>query len=55
MAVAGPAAEELRAERQRREHEDELAEERHARALAEAEARHLKERLEERAAHISDL
>jgi hypothetical protein len=50
-------AAELRAELelQRREHERELAEERHARALAEAEARHLADRLKERADHISDL
>ncbi|MEU6595403.1 helix-turn-helix domain-containing protein [Streptomyces sp. NPDC046881] len=42
-------------ERLRHEHELQLAEERNARALAEAEARHLRERLAERAAHIADL
>ncbi|WP_206315735.1 hypothetical protein [Streptomyces sp. C1-2] len=46
-------AAELRAERQRHEHE--LAEERHVCALAEEEARHFAERLQDRAAHISDL
>ncbi|MEU5902667.1 helix-turn-helix transcriptional regulator [Streptomyces venezuelae] len=50
-------AAELRAEleRLRHEHELQLAEERHARALAEAEVGHLHTRLEERAAHIADL
>ncbi|WP_327722981.1 FUSC family protein (plasmid) [Streptomyces sp. NBC_00490] len=33
----------------------ELMQEQHARALAEAEARHLKERLAERAGHLADL
>jgi hypothetical protein len=47
----------LRAELERlqREHEAELAAERHARALAEAEAKHLRDRLDERAEHIADL
>ncbi|MBQ0975711.1 helix-turn-helix domain-containing protein [Streptomyces griseoincarnatus] len=50
-------AAELRAEleRLRHEHELQLTEEKHARALAEAEARHLKERPAERAGHIADL
>ncbi|MEV5150271.1 hypothetical protein AB0L14_39545 [Streptomyces sp. NPDC052727] len=50
-------AAELRAEleRLRHEHEPELAEERNARALAEAEARHLRELLAERGDHIADL
>ncbi|MFH9090947.1 helix-turn-helix domain-containing protein [Streptomyces sp. NPDC017673] len=50
-------AAELRAEldRLRHEHELQLAEERNARALAETEVRHLRERLAERADHIADL
>ncbi|MEU4878788.1 helix-turn-helix domain-containing protein [Streptomyces sp. NPDC021608] len=50
-------AAELRAELERLRHETELLlnQEQHARALAEAEARHLKERLNERAVHIADL
>ncbi|MFJ9743138.1 hypothetical protein [Streptomyces sp. NPDC101166] len=50
-------AAELRAELERLRHETELLliQERHARALAEAEARHLEERLAERAVHIADL
>ncbi|WP_030684100.1 helix-turn-helix transcriptional regulator [Streptomyces cellulosae] len=52
----GQAAE-LRAELERLRHETELqlAQEQHARALAETEPRHLKERLAERAGHIADL
>lgn len=42
-------------ERLQREHEAELAAERHARALAEAEAKHLRDRLNERSQHIADL
>ena len=42
-------------ERLRHEHALVLAQEQHARALAEAEARDLKERLDERAVHIEDL
>ncbi|MBQ0891332.1 helix-turn-helix domain-containing protein [Streptomyces sp. RM72] len=42
-------------ERLRHEHALALAEERGARQLAEAEARHLQARLEERGAHIEDL
>ncbi|MFJ1561287.1 hypothetical protein [Streptomyces mirabilis] len=50
-------AAELRAELERLRHETELllTQEQYARALAEAEARHLKERLTERAGHIADL
>lgn len=54
----GPGeAAELRAELERLRHETQLllTQEQHARALAEAEARHLKERLDERAGHIADL
>ncbi|MFI8194405.1 hypothetical protein ACIF8T_37745 [Streptomyces sp. NPDC085946] len=46
--VSDETAAALRAELERLRHE-------HARALAEAEARHLKDRLQERAAHIEDL
>ncbi|GAA2913001.1 helix-turn-helix domain-containing protein [Streptomyces mexicanus] len=46
-------AAELRAEIERLR--TEMAEERHARAMAQAEAEHLKERLRERSDHIADL
>ncbi|MFI8221200.1 helix-turn-helix domain-containing protein [Streptomyces sp. NPDC085932] len=56
-AAPSETASALRAEleRLRHEHAPALANERNARQLAEAETRHLTERLNERAAHIEDL
>ncbi|MVO90637.1 hypothetical protein GPA10_39285 [Streptomyces sp. p1417] len=55
-AMAGPAGEaELRAELERLRHEHQLQLAHADHALAEAEAGHLRKRLDERAAHIADL